>query len=490
MATGIKELRPQPAQERFLKSTADVCIFGGSAGGGKTWSLLLEPSYHLSNGKFRSVCFRRTVPMIKQPGGLWDVSETVYLPLGGVANQSALEWKFPSGALVKFAGMELESDRFGWQGSQIALLMFDELSEFEESQFWFLLSRNRSTCGVRPYVRGTTNPRPDGWLRNLLDWWIGPDGFAIPERCGRLRWFCRLGEDLHWADSKTELVEQFGPECGAKNLTFIRAKITDNPALLKSDPNYLSTLRSLPLVERRRLLDGDWNATPSAGSFFRREWFPVVEGRQPSQSRVRFWDRAATEQRAGIDPDATAGVLLSRDGNGIFYVEDVQRCWATAAKVEALMIKCAAGDPKGTMIAFHQDPGSAGKGEAQSVSKALAQHDVRFHVATGDKQTRARPCSAQAEAGHVRLLRGPWNEAFLKELVLFPDARHDDQVDAFSGAFEILARYGFLGTGEHRSWSTADQEDANSDADADAETENWQPRTVDGLWRSRKTADL
>jgi predicted phage terminase large subunit-like protein len=428
-------------QEQFLKSAADCAIFGGSAGASKTYSLLLEPCFHLNVSKFRAVCFRRTSPMVKQPGGIWDVSEGLYSVLGGVPNQSALEWNFPAGSSVKFSGMELESDRLGWQGSQICLLMFDELAEFEESQFWFLLSRNRSTCGVRPYVRAGTNPTPDGWLRALLDWWIGEDGFPIKERGGKLRWFCRLNDDLHWADSKAELEAKFGADCGAKSLTFIPAKVTDNRILLKANPESLATLRALPLVERQRLLDGNWNVRESSGNVFRREWFEIIPtAPQNLIGKCRFWDRAATPQRPGTDPDATASVLLARDRAGIFYVLDVQRFWATAAKVQDTMLATAAADGYGTRVAFHQDPGSAGKGEADAMCSALAGYDVRYRTATGDKTTRALPVSSQAEHGKIKILKAPWNDAFLRELESFPEGRHDDQADAFSGAFEFLFR--------------------------------------------------
>ena len=65
-------------------------------------------------------------------------------------------------------------------------------------------------------------------------------------------------------------------------------------------------------------------------------------------------------------------------------------------------------------------------------------YPVRTYPVTRDKQTRVRPASAQAEAGNIKLLQGPWNEAFVQELENFPDAAHDDQVDALSGALNAL----------------------------------------------------
>jgi phage terminase large subunit-like protein len=89
-----------------------------------------------------------------------------------------------------------------------------------------------------------------------------------------------------------------------------------------------------------------------------------------------------------------------------------------------------------------QDPGSAGVAEAQATARALDGSNVRFAVASGDKETRAKPISAQCEAGNVRLVRGLWNDEFLRELENFPAGRHDDAVDALSGAYEKIGGRG------------------------------------------------
>jgi Terminase large subunit, T4likevirus-type, N-terminal len=350
------ELRPQKGpQEKFLSSPASVTVFGGSAGSGKSFALLLEQLYDINNAQFRSVIFRRTIPMIRQPGGLLDTSEQVFPLLGAKLNQSVLEWQFPGGATVKLAGMELESDRYNWQGAQIGLLCFDELQEFGENQFWFLVSRNRSMGGARSRIRCTCNPDSDSWLRTFLQWWIDDaSGLPIEERSGVLRWFVRLGDELHWGDTKQELVEKFGVDVEPKSATFIPARVTDNKILLETDPAYLSNLKALPLVERERLLNGNWNIRPSAGNYFRREWFGIVDS-APAEivGRVRFWDRAASEQRPGTDPDATVGLRLSKDASGCYFVEHVLRMFATPGKVTAAMVSTAQQDPPGTVTAYH-----------------------------------------------------------------------------------------------------------------------------------------
>ncbi|MEO5804407.1 MAG: phage terminase large subunit [Verrucomicrobiota bacterium] len=435
------ELRPQPKQEEFLRSKADIAIFGGSAGGGKSFALLLEPLYHCENPEFRAVIFRRTVPMLRQPGGLWDASSRVFPRLGATAKETTHEWIFPLRAAVKFSGMELEADAYGWQGSEICLLAFDEVTQFSESQFFYMLSRNRSTCGVKPYVRATCNPDSDSWLRTFLQWWIDDvTGLPIKERSGVLRWFIRREDELHWADTRAELVQQFGSDSEPKSVTFIPSNIHDNKILLERDPGYLANLKALPLIERAQLLDGNWNVRATAGNYFKREWFQIVDRIPETEivARCRSWDRAATEKKPGNDPDATVGLLLSKTAQNIYYIEDVRKMYASPHTVETAMLNCAKQDGIETIVAYMQDPGSAGVHEAQSTARALDGFNVKYATATGDKETRAKPTSAQAEAGSIKIVRGKWNDEFLRELENFPTARHDDCVDALTGAHAIL----------------------------------------------------
>jgi len=104
---------PQPGpQKRFLTSRADITIYGGAAGGGKTWALLLEPMRNREIPDYAAVFFRRTTVQIRNPGGLWDESFKIYVPAGAEPFVNTLEWRFPSGAKVKFAHLEHEKSVF------------------------------------------------------------------------------------------------------------------------------------------------------------------------------------------------------------------------------------------------------------------------------------------------------------------------------------------------------------------------------------------
>ncbi len=313
---------------------------------------------------------------------------------------------------------------------------FDELTHFSAKQFWYMSSRNRSTSGVSGYIRATCNADADSWVRVLIDWWIDPvTGYPIPERAGVLRYFLRINDELHWADSTEELKARFGDDKMPKSLTFIPAKLEDNPALLEIDPQYKANLDALPLLDRMRLKEGNWNVKAAAGMFFKPEWFELVDALPGQVTSVRYWDRASSEVTPqNPDPDWTVGLKLSRSHSGLFYIADVCRLRGSPSKVEQAIVNLAKQDGLSTTIILEQDPGQAGVAEKSYYSKLLAGFHFKFKKPTTDKKTRAKPASAQAEVGNLKMLRAPWNEAVLKVLTAFPEGKHDDDVDALSGA--------------------------------------------------------
>ena len=442
----MTDIRPQPGpQEAFLASAADIVIYGGAAGGGKTFGLLLEGLRYVDNPGFRATIFRRTTPEIMNEGGIWDTSLPLYASAGAVPMESKHRHEFPSGARVKFSHLEYDKDCEGHQGAQIAFIGFDELTHFTEYQFWYMLSRNRSMCGVRPYIRATTNPNPESFVAALIAWWIDPDGYPIASRSGVVRWFVRENNAITWADTREELLidhPERQPE-DIKSLTFIGSQVYDNKILLEKDPGYLGNLKALSLVDRERLLKGNWKIRPCAGTMFRREWFEIVDAVPASRAIVRYWDRAGSEVTAdNKNPDWTSGTKISRDRKGVFYIEDVTRFRGSPLTVENGIVNTASQDGKRVEIGIEQDPGQAGKAEAEYQVRNLAGYIVHAFPVNKNKVLRASPYSAQAEAGNIKLLRGAWNAAFITEHENFPPPEgngKDDQVDSTSGGFMMLA---------------------------------------------------
>lgn len=435
------DIKPQEGpQTQFLETTADIAFYGGSAGGGKSFGLLLDPLRHWENPLFGGVIFRRNTTQVKNEGGLWDESNLLYGPLGAHPREHTLEWLFPAGGRMKFAHLEHERTVLDWQGAQIAFIGFDEVTHFTETQFWYMLSRNRSTSGIRPYVRGTCNPDSDSWVRKLIDWWIGSDGLPIKERSGVLRFFARAGDTILWANSPEELLKKGYDNTDISSFTFIPAKLTDNKILMEKDPRYQANLKALNRVDRARLLDGNWNIRPSAGMYFRRADCEVIDAIPAGATLIsRYWDRAATmPSEQNKDPDWTVGLLMHKLPNGQFVVADIRRHQESPLKVEQMIKNTAAFDSHAITIYLEQDPGSSGVADAQNYVRLLAGYDVRLTRPTQDKETRARPVSAQWEAGNIKVLRAPWNDEFFKELENFPEGAHDDQVDALSGAFNEM----------------------------------------------------
>lgn len=256
----IREIRPQPGpQTLFMSSPADIAIYGGAAGGGKSFALLMEAARHVSNPRFGAVIFRKLSPQITQEGGLWDTAGELYPGIGATPRVGDLQYRWRSGARVTFRHLQHEATKYQWQGSQIPLIGFDELTHFSESQFFYLLSRARSTCGVRPYVRATTNPDAGSWVKRLIGPWVDRKHPLYPTPSGAVLWMLRVKGVIEWGHSRAEMVERYGPNSRPKSITFVRASIYDNPALLSKDPDYLANLEMQTPVERARLLEGDWD---------------------------------------------------------------------------------------------------------------------------------------------------------------------------------------------------------------------------------------
>lgn len=179
---------------------------------------------------------------------------------------------------------------------------------------------------------------------------------------------------------------------------------------------------------------------PKAGGFFQSKWFTIVEAAPQCESYVRAWDKAATEG-AG---DWTVGELWGRKGDDLYLIDVVRGQWGSGRRDN--MIDLVASQDfidHGNRVKtwFEQEPGSGGKQSAEVSKKDLSARGYRvdFEVVTGTKEARADALASAASLGRVKIVKGAWNRAFMDELVVFPNGKHDDQVDAASMAFNKLS---------------------------------------------------
>lgn len=237
---------------------------------------------------------------------------------------------------------------------------------------------------------------------------------------------------------------EFEPE--RKCQTYVKGKLffedprTEDGELLFPERFPAEEIERLKRAKGSYAYSGQYQQRPAprSGGMFQRGDFEIVDAVPAGAKRCRAWDFAATQQKPGKQPDWTVGLRMAYHG-GIFYVEDVRRDRWSPADVENNLKSTATQDGLLVRIRMPEDPGAAGKSDAATKIKLLAGYNVTAVRPTGEKTVRAKPASAQAEAGNVKLVRGIWNETFLDEVCSFPNAQHDDQVDAFADALNELA---------------------------------------------------
>ncbi|EMK02953.1 Terminase-like family protein [Leptospira kirschneri] len=454
------EIRPQAGpQEAFLSTPADIAFYGGSAGGGKSFALLLNPLRHLKIKDFTAVFFRRETTQLTNPGGLWPEASRIYPLIGGIPKESPkLQYNFSGNVNFQFSHLQHEKTKFNYQGAQICALLYDEVTHFSEETFFYMLSRNRSTCGIRPYVRATCNPDPDSWVRRFLDWWINREtGLPIPEKIGKIRYFIRVKGQFIWGDSKKDIIQHYSDfsENDIKSVTFIPASVFDNKILLEKDPGYLANLKSMSEYERERYLEGNWNARPVAGKVFNRHWFGHAP-EFPSDMRLfRFWDLAATVKKTNKeDPDFTA-TAIGGFKDGILYLKFDQNrlAWHDVNKWiqrESELDKIQYAKYGKVKVGVEKEPGATGKGAAEDIISMLAGIGVECVACppNGDKLSRTLPWAGLAGIGKVVIVSSTNTtiEIILSTLHNFiGDGKgHDDIVDAGSGVYYMAIEKTFI----------------------------------------------
>ena len=224
-------------QTEFLAASEREVFYGGARGGGKSYAMLIDPLRYCSKAQHRALLIRRTMPELRD---LINHSQRLYgraFP-GAKWREQEKEWRFPSGAKIEFGYAENMTDVLRYQGQSYTWIGIDELPQYPSPDiFNFLRSSLRSVDKNIPvYLRATGNPGNIGsqWVREM---------FVEP------------------AEPNKRFEIKIDTPIGTKSITrrFIPAKLQDNPYLMQTDDYYIM-LASLPEVQRKQFLDGDWDA--------------------------------------------------------------------------------------------------------------------------------------------------------------------------------------------------------------------------------------
>lgn len=453
-------------QEMFLNTPdwVDICFYGGQAGGGKTFAGLMHHLKYIDDPYYRGLTLRRTTPMLMKPGAVWDEAKDMYRDVDpdGRIKIKDLKYVFSTNAEVSFSHFESVDDTDNFQGAQISSCVMEELCQFEESQFNYILSRLRTKAKMKPNMRATMNPDPDSWVRKWVDWYLYPKGHPLygrpdPAKQGVIRWFIRMGDEMYWRDTKEELEKDY-PGCIPLSFRFINASVYDNKYISKS---YIAFLEGLPRIEREILLEGNWEARAEGASLFLRSWLEEVPYIEESEVllTVRAFDFASSlKSDLYPSPDYTTSVRMRKMKNGDYIIDDIRKTRIRVGDWEKFVLDCHKDDPYGTEYIIPQDPGAQAERAAKEFAKGLAEKGLyvkKTKVTNKGKLDRFRPFASIAQNGGVKIVSNCGtdyenkifndNEFYYKELEVFTGERkrgesgHDDLVDSTSDAFLGLA---------------------------------------------------
>jgi hypothetical protein len=357
--------KPQPRQVIYHKAKADEILYGGAAGGGKSEATIMDAlKYGMKYEGSRQIIFRRTFPDLQRS----IISRTLQVYPKEIAkyNSSKHEWTLINGSIIELAYWDNDANYMNYQGAEYDVIRWEELTQFEEKWYVYMLSRLR---GSKPYprsVKSTTNPGGVGhsWVKKrFID--IG------------------TAEQSHEVqvtdDNGNPILHPLTGEPVIHTVMFIPANVHDNQALIANDPGYLIRLMSLPDQERKQLLDGDWDTF--AGQFFG-EFNRKIHVIKPF-AIPHDWRRFRMMDEGYNDPYVCLWGALDRDGNLYIYREFVKT--QLLSHQQAQKTKGLTGNEKIDYSVGDTSFWNKGKTDGKSPAEVFAENGIPMIQATKER---------------------------------------------------------------------------------------------------------
>ncbi len=330
-------------QMAFIRSTAFETLFGGAAGGGKSYAQLIDALvFALQYPDSRQLMLRRTFPELSR--SQIQVSLSLYPVECAVYKESVHRWVFVNGSIIEFGFCDNESDVTKYQSAEYDVIRFDELTHFTEFQFTYLLSRIRGVNGYPKQVKSSTNPGGIGHQ------WV-----------------------------KERYIDRLVPEVEEGGRLFLPARVQDNTFLMKRDPDYVKRLEMLDDGSRRALLYGEWD---------------LLEGRYFPEFSTDIHVAEAAEIRAdwrrylsidyGLDMLAALWIALDEHGTAWVYREVYQSGLVISEAAQKIQMAELPGEridqrfAPSDLFARRQETG-------RSAVEIFAEHGLYFERAAGDR---------------------------------------------------------------------------------------------------------
>jgi len=298
-------------QTDFLAASETDVLYGGAAGGGKSYAMLVDPLRFAHRGAHRALILRRSMPELRE---LIDKSRELYPKAFPGCKYKEVEklWNFPSGAKIEFGFLERDADVYRYQGQAYSWIGFDEITHQATEFSWnYLASRLRTTDPeIIPYMRCTANPG---------------------------------GVGAHWV--KKRYIDPSPPNesfKGSDGLSrkFIPARLDDNP-YLANDGRYEQMLKALPPTQRRQLLEGDWEVAEGAAFT---EFDRNIHIIDPFEIPIH-WDRVKGIDYGYASESACVWGAIDRDDNTLIIYRELYRKGLLATDLAQLITEMELNDP-------------------------------------------------------------------------------------------------------------------------------------------------